>query len=439
MATRASGYYYLCDSSAAESAQHPTDFCECCPPDGVSPGIRNRKRERMLPLNHPAVKLPPGALDPYATLLVRRDATAKEIKNSYRRLALLHHPKRQRGCLSQFTAVAAAYETLSCPATRLKVDAVLGKPTTTSTSDTTINTGTKQQTISWTTQVQDAQDDANNISTDSGLLEAPLPGCNNRDDDAACAYDTPSKNAVNSNHSMDKNTNHSGNQEHSSPNKGNSPNNDYVVPALVQPSSSGTTTNGDVRHYSEVATERLFGGPLQLMYRARRWQPFTDPYVVFHQVFGSSMGEGSSTVAPRIATVQPAVVQPAHAATNWSSQTEVLPDGTTIHTNSRVTHDHRSITRTVTRYQDRTTITVTANDPVEDEMDEFFANSGCWCGTMMCVEPEIATSFEKTTAKTSKLDNDEVDDHATAATEVDTDDDCWSFASSCQAWFPSCV
>jgi len=425
-ATRASGYY-LCEipaapySSAAESAQHPTDFCGCCPPDEVSPGsryssTRNQKRERMLPLNHPAVKLPPGALDPYATLLVRRDATAKEIKNSYRRLALLHHPKRQRGCLSQFTAVAAAYETLSCPTTRLKVDVVLGKPTTT--SDTTINTGTKQQTISWTPQVQD---DTNNISTDSGVT----------------THDTHSKNVVNSNHSMDKNTNHSDNQEHSPSNKRKSPI-DYIVPALVQPSSSGTTTNGDVRHYSEVATERLFGGPLQLMYRARRWQPFTDPYVVFHQVFGSSLGEGSSTVAPRIATVQPAVVQPAHAATNWSSQTQVLPDGTTIHTNSRVTHDHRSITRTVTRNQDRTTITVTANDPVEDEMDDF-ANSGCcFCGTLMCVEPEmIATSFEKT-AKTSKRNDDVDDDHATAATEVD-DDDCWSFASSCQAWFPSCV
>jgi hypothetical protein len=60
----------------------------------------------------------------------------------------------------------------------------------------------------------------------------------------------------------------------------------------------GTRTRLREIHYTENETNRLFGGPLQLLFRARRWKPFTDPYLVFAQVFGSnvSLGEGIGAI-----------------------------------------------------------------------------------------------------------------------------------------------
>ena len=39
-------------------------------------------------------------------------------------------------------------------------------------------------------------------------------------------------------------------------------------------------------HYTESTTRRLFGGPLTLLFKARNFEPFTDPYIVFERVFG---------------------------------------------------------------------------------------------------------------------------------------------------------
>ena len=142
----------------------------------------------------------------------------------------------------------------------------------------------------------------------------------------------------------------------------------HTPPPLLRASSSSDSTTGeDVRHYSVAATERLFGGPLQFMYRARRWQPFTDPHVIFQRVFHSSL--------PPVVSHDTTPTQPLHmelsAPATLRSETETLPDGTVIHRNSKCLHRHRTLVRTVTRYPDpstgvmRTRIQVTAHDPLQ--------------------------------------------------------------------------
>ena len=39
-------------------------------------------------------------------------------------------------------------------------------------------------------------------------------------------------------------------------------------------------------HYTESTTRRLFGGPLSLLFKARNFEPFSDPFDVFQHVFG---------------------------------------------------------------------------------------------------------------------------------------------------------
>ncbi|CAK0811335.1 unnamed protein product, partial [Prorocentrum cordatum] len=72
-----------------------------------------------MPLTAPAAPAgsAPGALaggDPYATLNVRADASAEELRTAYRRAALSAHPDKG-GSAEAFHGVAAAFEALSCP------------------------------------------------------------------------------------------------------------------------------------------------------------------------------------------------------------------------------------------------------------------------------------------------------------------------------------
>jgi molecular chaperone DnaJ len=63
--------------------------------------------------------------DYYATLGISKDATAKEIKKAYRKLALKHHPDKNPGKPSaeeKFKAVAEAYAILSDPKKKARYD-----------------------------------------------------------------------------------------------------------------------------------------------------------------------------------------------------------------------------------------------------------------------------------------------------------------------------
>jgi hypothetical protein len=63
------------------------------------------------------------------------------------------------------------------------------------------------------------------------------------------------------------------------------------IPALIS-STSKQEQNAEIQ-YTEGETNQLFGGPLQLLYKARRWKPFRDPNDVFADVFGSKIPLGA--------------------------------------------------------------------------------------------------------------------------------------------------
>ncbi|KAF2136696.1 uncharacterized protein K452DRAFT_302557 [Aplosporella prunicola CBS 121167] len=72
--------------------------------------------------------------DPYALLEVAETATRAEIKQAYRRLALLHHPDRNQqsaASTQRFQQIAAAWEILSDRKKRFTYDATRRIPNST--------------------------------------------------------------------------------------------------------------------------------------------------------------------------------------------------------------------------------------------------------------------------------------------------------------------
>jgi curved DNA-binding protein CbpA len=72
-----------------------------------------------------------GAIDYYALLGVRSDASAREIRRAYRRLARRHHPDVNPGPDGhrRFAELARAYATLNNPAERARYDQSVHRPT----------------------------------------------------------------------------------------------------------------------------------------------------------------------------------------------------------------------------------------------------------------------------------------------------------------------
>jgi len=145
-------------------------------------------------------------------------------------------------------------------------------------------------------------------------------------------------------------------------------------------SSTSTTEDGGDIHYTEGETNRLFGGPLQLLFRSRRWMPFTDPFTIFARVFGSKVSLGPIPDKPAEWKTLP---PPINQSAGWKGSSEELPDGSVMFTKSRVLHN-RTLTRTeIVRVDPRTGrkhsyVTVTSEtlsmeEPDDDEIDE----AGC--------------------------------------------------------------
>lgn len=161
-------------------------------------------------------------------------------------------------------------------------------------------------------------------------------------------------------------TNTNGTTGDTAPDRGTSPNASSKF--LIPNRSTSTEVTGPEIHYTSIDTNRLFGGPLKLLYRARRWKPFTNPFVVFQSVFGTALSfgepatstnetrcgdaDGSNvatagtwlTTAP-MTTPKLLVPSPHHASLSMTVSTEHLPDGTVIHRTCRLLNN-RKITRT---------------------------------------------------------------------------------------------
>jgi DnaJ domain len=165
-------------------------------------------------------------------------------------------------------------------------------------------------------------------------------------------------------------------------------------------------------HHSTRDTERWFGGPLKLMYRARRFQPFTDPFVLFDRVFhsGFSPSQRHASFTALSTTKREAQVEPCLPLIAIGSSlaplspandtTENIRNGIAVTMAQRsqipytVTSDPaeamvKVISRTVTRYppdplsgKRRAVIQVTSNysspGPASDQDDDPSFASFCW-------------------------------------------------------------
>jgi curved DNA-binding protein CbpA len=231
-----------------------------------------------------------------------------------------------------------------------------------------------------------------------------------------------------------------------------------VIPPLLLSSDSEDSdneSNGSERspqhaqqqhqnHNNTSDTERWFGGPLKLMYRARRFQPFTDPLILFERIFHSgllqqkqylpmaSLGNHNNvTQGPYLPTI---TMGSAFVPMSTADDTiETLHDGTII------TRAHRSrnqfdttngqyqavktISRTVKRYppdpvsgQRRTIIHVTS--------DYDFSQSGMDDPRIESSSTNFIECFGWMNRKSECIDDYGNDRH--------------SLTSTCQSWLPHC-
>ena len=146
------------------------------------------------------------------------------------------------------------------------------------------------------------------------------------------------------------------------------------LPALINSSSSSKALGDGEKHFTETDTDRLFGGPLQLLFRARRWRPFTDPFIVYRNVFESQL-PGSSK--PDDLDNKPSSWNTNERSSSqgelWKRKTtERQPDGSVIHTQRRVFQNKRVIRQDTVwtdpaTGQKYTTVSV-ISEPCEDHL-----------------------------------------------------------------------
>jgi hypothetical protein len=268
------------------------------------------------------------------------------------------------------------------------------------------------------------------------------------------------------------------------------------VPSLMKNSTSSTTdTNPDgvAIQYSETETNRLYGGPLQLLYRSRRWKPFMDPLELFAQVFGSRAPLGiqpekdwsewkaqakaaaSASVAATsksITTTSAITAAPAVSrSAAWTGSSETLPDGTVVFTTRRTLND-RVMTRTETVRTDKmgrkhSYVSVTSEtvlppdcdpdakakqeasansvncDPISDchvlESCMFFYKDHCG-GTDTASTTAASTTFDKTTNHSHVLETNlfaAFDDEITSAETDESEAGGCHALGACLVWNPA--
>lgn len=183
------------------------------------------------------------------------------------------------------------------------------------------------------------------------------------------------------------------------------------LPALL----NSTSTSEDAalalaeKHYTTNDTDRLFGGPLSLLFRARRWRPFTDAHVVFKSVFGSQLPVAKHKAALLDRTVPWSGMDrsPSHGEPWTRGTAERQPDGSVIFTRNRIFNQKRIVRKEVVRTdpytgQKYSEISVESEPFAEtvalpDKADE--ANQRQLCNNNMCISwndalPLGACSFE---------------------------------------------
>lgn len=91
------------------------------------PSKTKRQREKQ-PKTEDLTDKPPTSINPYKVLDIPKDATAEQVKTSYRKAALKHHPDKapeseKESAHTKFQEIAFAYAILSDPKRRSRYDA----------------------------------------------------------------------------------------------------------------------------------------------------------------------------------------------------------------------------------------------------------------------------------------------------------------------------
>jgi hypothetical protein len=321
------------------------------------------------------------AVNPYHVLQVRRDATPSEIRQAYRRLALWHHPGRKVDCseerqrrLQVFEILAACYETLTGSESRRMLDGLLKDLEATSLTTRPASSLPRGQMFVGG-KLLVGNDDSSPLS--DSLVACTLTALTEEGQDGeheGLPYLSP---ASSHSSSSSEEQNHEQLMVLSCSLPASACDRPDNLRSLVNASTSGSDEVAE-EHYSQAETNRLFGGPISLLCRARNWAPFTDAFVVFEQVFGTPLFKVDPQEIGRLTGWQPLRTTRSSA---WTGASETKLNGDTVFTTSRVLHNRR-LTRTETLKVDHRTglrksvaTTVTAED-LDGPMDND-AGSNC--------------------------------------------------------------
>lgn len=369
----------------------------------------------------------PLIVDPYRVLQVRRDATSQEIRHAYRRLSLWHHPgrsihietttsnnnsnnnsdngaecaERYRRC-QVFEILAACYETLLDKESRRRCDGLL--------RDVELERKQKDSAAGGGIPILPAGDirvgqvkikAAAPISPRAAIPIGPpaayslfqrIPTLTPASSSGSSleGADLPDRETLSlltqqrSNHASQQQLPQRDTKANAHPfhllascgivGNGSDSSDQPQLLSLVKKSTSSTTdannSAGASKQYSETETNRLYGGPLQLLYRSRRWKPFMDPLQLFAQVFGSRAPLGilpekdwsewkkeaaAAAAATAMSMSSASAIIAAPTVTRsaaWTGSSETLFDGTVVFTTCRTLND-RIMTRTETVRTDK--------------------------------------------------------------------------------------
>ena len=277
-------------------------------------------------------------VNPYHVLQIRQDATPSEIRQSYKRLALWHHPgrsfyvsveERQRR-LQVFELVSACYETLIDRDSRKRYDVLLRRERrdriTAGLPVGELHVGGKAIIEDHAVNARVSEPPCTPISCGPGQIFRVFDGDSEEDNDVPPSLSRTSSqstflfggsfDALEEEEFMD----------------------DHVPGVSIALSDHG----GAEIQFSRAETSRIFGGHLAVLYRARKWDDFSDPFVLFDKVFGSRLFKISADEIGRLNGWIP--VSPSRNIA-WTGSSHRLVDGTTVFTTKRSLHD-RTLTRT---------------------------------------------------------------------------------------------
>jgi curved DNA-binding protein CbpA len=402
------------NSEATESA-HEKDTLICLP---ISRTISMNDHTHKIQVGRPII-------DPYQVLQIRRDATPSEIRHSYKRLALWHHPQRKVSDVSLeegrrrnqlFKVLAACYETLMDKEAKARLDSTL-KEMETQQQKQTIDP-LKEGSLAQAPDDEQSPRIASSRSSDSlKSLEKSISQTGSwSSPGGSMRYRRRKESQEKKNGKVDgspgrrlfwgrsnaipESDAHRGRWT-ASQGEDNTDNHrpvrNHTFPDVILSSSSSESSIDAEKHYTEHETNRLFGGPLQLLFRSRRWKPFSDPYEVFAEVFQSHAWHHPATDSSAVNEWASENPQCAKTATTLIGSTERQPDGSIVFVTKRVLHD-RILVRTETVRADTVTgkrhsrVQVTS-EPINEEIEIEARQSNrsiCGMDSIICIRQGLS-------------------------------------------------